>query len=209
MIPNGTADDVAGIYDINIIENYATPEQKDEYENLLNQYKTKLYQADAANIMANATENPECADDFDYELFNYYIDIYNQIEAANGCVSIDDYNGDAANDSEWLQAMVQSGQFTIEEIKRDKETSEIDFNTASVSSESSIAYTPTTQIDNRALAKAEAAYEHKLKQIDKKDKMFDLDLSKLETERTALTTEYESVKKVIEDNIDRTFGIFS
>ena len=34
-------------------------------------------------------------------------------------------------------------------------------------------------------------------------------LSKLETERTALTTEYGSVKKVIEDNIDRTFGIFS
>ena len=48
-----------------------------------------------------------------------------------------------------------------------------------------------------------------LKKIDKKDKKFDLDLSKLETERTALTTEYESVKKVIEDNVDRTFGIFS
>ena len=48
-----------------------------------------------------------------------------------------------------------------------------------------------------------------MKQIDKKDQMFDMDLSKLETERTALTTEYESVKKVIEDNIDRTFGIFS
>ena len=39
------------------------------------------------------------------------------------------------------------------------------------------------------------------------DKM--LELSKLETERTALTTEYDSVKKVISDNIERTFGIFS
>ena len=48
-----------------------------------------------------------------------------------------------------------------------------------------------------------------VKQIDKKDQKFDLDLSKLETERTALTTEYESVKKVIQDNVDRTFGIFS
>ena len=64
-------------------------------------------------------------------------------------------------------------------------------------------------IDNRALAKAEAEYEHTLKQIDKKDQKFDLDLSKLETERKALTTEYESVKKVIQENIDRTFGIFS
>ena len=34
-------------------------------------------------------------------------------------------------------------------------------------------------------------------------------LSKLETERNALKTEYDSVKKVVEDNIERTFGIFS
>ena len=47
------------------------------------------------------------------------------------------------------------------------------------------------------------------KQIDKKDKQFDMDLNRLETERTALTTEYDSVKKVIQDNIERTFGIFS
>ena len=60
-----------------------------------------------------------------------------------------------------------------------------------------------------AVAKAEAKYEHDLKQINQKDKQFDLSLSKLETERTALTTEYESVKKVIEENIERTFGIFS
>ena len=59
------------------------------------------------------------------------------------------------------------------------------------------------------LAKAEAKYEHDLKLIDKKDKQYDLSLSKLETERSALTTEYDSVKKVIEDNIERTFGIFS
>ena len=48
-----------------------------------------------------------------------------------------------------------------------------------------------------------------MKDINMKDKKFDMDLSKLETERTALTTEYESVKKVITDNIQRTFGIFS
>ena len=35
-----------------------------------------------------------------------------------------------------------------------------------------------------------------------------MDLSKLEAKRAALTTEYESDKKVIEDNIERTFGIF-
>ena len=42
-----------------------------------------------------------------------------------------------------------------------------------------------------------------------KDKKYDMELSKLETEREALKTEYDSVKKVISDNIERTFGIFS
>ena len=91
----------------------------------------------------------------------------------------------------------------------DSKTGKVELDTTSPSSDTCLAYTPTSTIDNRALAKAEAEYEHKMKQIDKKDQQFDLDLSKLETERTALTTEYESVKKVIEDNVDRTFGIFS
>ena len=48
-----------------------------------------------------------------------------------------------------------------------------------------------------------------MRKINDKDEEYDLTLSKLDTERQALTTEYESVKKVIEDNIDRTFKIFS
>ena len=45
--------------------------------------------------------------------------------------------------------------------------------------------------------------------MDAKDKKYDMELSKLETEREALKTEYDSVKKVASDNIERTFGIFS
>ena len=60
-----------------------------------------------------------------------------------------------------------------------------------------------------AYAKAEAEYEYETKKIDAKDKKYDNELSKLETEREALKTEYDSVKKVISDNIERTFGIFS
>ena len=59
------------------------------------------------------------------------------------------------------------------------------------------------------MRKAEAKYEHNLSKINAQDKKYDLSLSKLETERTALTTQYDSLKKVIDDNIERTFGIFS
>ena len=195
-------------------------EDWEKYDKTLAAYKKSLYSKYAADINEKLYElNGEIApnekEDFDTELFNYYVEIYNQIESVKdegGCVSIQDFdgfNGDAANDNEWLQAMVQCGQITIEIIEKDKTTGEIDLDTTAVSSDISLSNTPTSQIDNRALAKAEAEYEHKLKQIDKKDKQYDLELSKLETERSALTTEYDSVKKVIQDNIERTFGIFS
>ena len=79
----------------------------------------------------------------------------------------------------------------------------------SVASDDRLAYTATTQIDKVAMAKAEAEYEHEMKVIDRKEQKIDLELKKIETERTAITKEYDSIKKVSDDNIDRTFGIFS
>ena len=196
------------IYDRNSVSD----ENLDEYNTTLAAFKNELYKRNAANICANINKDSGLAEEIDTSLFQYYVGIYNQIKFCGGCVSIEEYSGDhgdAANDTEWLQRMVQGGQFSIEVISENKSTGDIEMDATSPSSDSCLAYTTTSSIDNRALAKAEAKYEYELKQIDKKDQKFDLELSKLETERTALTTEYESVKKVIDDNIERTFGIFS
>ena len=152
--------------------------------------------------------------DEDEEMYKYYMSIFNQIQASGGCVSIADYGDKAANDSEWLKKMVESGVFvisTVEEIDEDDDGKKdyAKFSATSPSSDTNLAYTTTSEIDSTALKKAEAKYENDMRKINQKDKQFDLDLSKLETERTALTTQYDSIKKVIEDNIDRTFGIFS
>ena len=185
-------------------------EKLKEYEETMAAYRNLLYKECAEDVYRAATGNePE---DFRSNLFDYYVNIFRQIKAHNGCIPISDYDGmagDAAHDSDWLQSMVKCGKLSIETYKIDEKTGELNLNGTSVASDSALEYTTTTTIDSRAAAKAEAEYEHKLKDIDKKDKQFDLSLSKLETERTALTTEYDSVKKVIEDNIDRTFGIFS
>lgn len=200
------------IYDTNTLMSSDDTEKIEEYNTTLNSYRKELYKQNSAAIYAEANQDSSLAENFNNSLFTYYVNIYNQIKACGGCVSINDYdgpNGDAANNTEWLQNMVKSGQFSIEIVSEDPSTGEVLLNQTSPGSDSCLTYTQTSTIDNRALAKAEAEYNHKLKQIDKKDEKFDLDLSKLETERSALTTEYESVKKVIEDNIDRTFGIFS
>lgn len=203
------------IYDESVVQN----DKKEDYKDALAAYRKELYRQFAHQIDIQlhnnngvVDESNPAEDDYNMSLFNYYVSIYNQIELCGGCVSISDYNGlngDAANDTDWLQSMVQCGQFSIEIIDTDPKTGKVSFDSTSPSSDSCLAYTTTTLIDKRALAKAEAEYEHTLKDIDKKDQKFDLDLSKLETERNALTTEYESVQKVIEENIERTFGIFS
>ena len=143
-----------------------------------------------------------------------YVSYFEQIQANGGrYVSISEFNGingigNANSDGDWLQDMTKAGKLTIDVTTFDGKGN-FKLASTSVATEASLEYTTTTTIDKAAYAKAEAEYEHKMKEINQKDKKFDMDLSKLETERTALKTEYDSVKKVIQDNIERTFGIFS
>lgn len=192
-------------------------ETLDSYEGLENSYRYTLYQQYAKEIFTSNGDDGEqigAEIDFDQNDFNYYVRMYQEISASgDSYVAISEFNGiegmngEAATDSEWLKKMLESGRFTIETVKSDAKGTT--FTTTSPTTDSYLNYTTTTTIDKKAMAKAEAEYEHATKQIDQKDKKFDMDLSKLETERTALTTEYDSVKKVVSDNIERTFGIFS
>ena len=190
----------------------AFKEALDEYEGLEKSYRYKLYQQNAEKVY-NKQYGEEGEGYFDQDDFNYYVRMYNEIQQAGGCVSIDEFNGplngDASTDGDWLKNQLSSGKFSISIVNTDKKNGDISFSTTSTATDSSLTETTTSTIDKKALAKAEAEYEHESKKIDQKDKKYDMELSKLETEREALKTEYESVKKVASDNIERTFGIFS
>ena len=156
------------IYDGNSVN----PEEVDKYEETLSAYRRELYRTHSGEVYAKAAEDESLAEEFNTPLFNYFVNIYNQIKASNGCVSVADYNGmdgDAANDTDWLQAMIECGEFTIETVKTDKKTGEVSFNGTSPSSDSSLTYTEATRIDKTALAKAEAKYDNTLRDINKKD----------------------------------------
>ena len=58
-------------------------------------------------------------------------------------------------------------------------------------------------------AAAEATYKKESDRIQTIDKKLELKLDQLESERSAIQTEIDSVKKVIEDNIEATFNKFS
>ena len=136
--------------------------------------------------------------------FNYYVRLFEEIQNCGGCVSISSVAGDEDTGNEWFNMMVNSGQMLIDMWTDNR----VGWKETSVATCTNNNYLQEVA-DTVELKKAEAEYEHDMKIINDKDKKFDQDLAKLETERNALKTEYDSVKKVKEDNIERTFGIFS
>ena len=138
--------------------------------------------------------------------FNYWVNMFEAIENAGGCQVIDPQyeSGDSGN--QWLNNMVAAGQITIMVYGETGHKNE--WSDTSVATSTNKNYLQDQQ-DEAAIKKAEVEYQHELDLINRKDTKFDTELSKLETERSALKTEMDSIKTVRDDNVDRTFGIFS
>ena len=59
--------------------------------------------------------------------------------------------------------------------------------------------------DEETRNKAEAYWNTEMKKIQRKEKILDQELTKLQTEYSSLTTDYESVKSIISQNVSRSF----
>lgn len=96
------------------------------------------------------------------------------------------------------KADVPSGQTTDSALS-------VEFKNTAWSSISSIQDKYYTEDD----AAAKADYEAKTLTLSNQDKMLDLELNKIQTQHKAIETEYDSVKKVIEKNIEVSYKIFA
>lgn len=107
-----------------------------------------------------------------------------------------------------LYEMIESGQFYLE---GDVKTVGADGVETYVKGEVSVSSTTQLAIesDDKDLAVAEAEYNAATAKINKKEKLLDNDIKNLDTEHSALSTEYDSVKSLIGDNIDKSFQLFS
>ena len=122
----------------------------------------------------------------------WYTNMFNRMKSGYKTIE----NG-LASSSEWLQFALESGLVTMEQVDKSYSWKSLDYKTCS---------NITEQTDNsEAVSKAEAEYNRAMKDIDAKDSMYDIQLKNIDTEHTALQTEYDSVKSVISKNIDRTF----
>jgi hypothetical protein len=106
--------------------------------------------------------------------------------------------------------LINSGLVTLVSAKTDgtfanEEDDDFDLYETSVSTNTGLQEVS----DESELKKAEAKYEADMKKIDRKDSKYDSDLAALETERTAIKDEMDTLKTVAKDNVERTFKIFS
>lgn len=133
----------------------------------------------------------------------YYSNVYDEI-AKSGY----DAPGDAnMSDSSWLESQVESGSiylYTYDNTGGTKGTGDwanVSWNAGDSSIEEVADTTGTTA--------AEAEYNAKLDGIQSQDKKFDMELQAINTEHQALQTEIDSVKKVINKNIETSYKTFN
>ncbi len=107
---------------------------------------------------------------------------------------------------DWLYDALKEGIITMERVNSADSSEFKKLNWQS------IIYTNATDIveteDNEKIARAEAKYQAAMETIDIKDKKFQMELKKLDTEHNALLTEYDSIKSAMEANTQRSFKAF-
>ena len=109
--------------------------------------------------------------------------------------------------SNYLQECLRNGLYSINSYTDNKEalTNEDKWSTVSWDSLSQITDENYDDDDDAASAK----YKRLQQQIETKDKKLEMELDNIETQRSAVTTEVDSVDKVIQDNVEKTFKTFA
>ena len=177
--------------------------------------KKKAYEQFRKELMSKASEeifealaskcNKENAE-WDQNEFNHYTQLWDAIEEAGGCTVIEPQYEGGDSGTAWFKNAVESGNVTIRGYNESGHAGEWSDTSFATSTNSNY----LQEVNDKSMEKkAEAKYEHELDKINDKDTKFDTELKNLETERTAITTEIDSIKKVEQDNTDRTFKIFS
>lgn len=138
--------------------------------------------------------------------FQYYLNLWQQIHDAGGCEVMDPRYASGTEGVEWLNNMISAGLLSIYMFNPGSSSHGFELTTIATSYGDNY----LQEVDDEAkIKKAEVEYEHELDVINRKDTKFDTQLKKLETEENACKTEIDSLKKVKDDNIDRTFNLFS
>lgn len=132
-------------------------------------------------------------------------------EGASQSVSLVDDKGNeyiilpALNNTEFFQNALREGSLILEKFQKSDHGQVGSWDTVTIGANPIIQDKLNTADD----AKAQAEYDTKTAIINTQDKQLDIELRQIETQQKACDNEYESVKKLLDKNIDRSFKIFT
>lgn len=201
---------------------YLDPPAKPEFETSYNdKEKTQWYTnlwfmmngSDTANVVKTITLSYNNSEEY---VFTIEGDQEPKKSATGGKGNYEIFDDNLYTSADWLQFALEHGMVTLRKAEFFI-PSENSGKASTLQGEgitwNSIPYTNASNItsvdDEVKIAIAEVKYKNTLKEIENKDKKYDQDLKKLETEHTALQTEYDSVKEVVSKNVERSFKAFS
>ncbi len=105
------------------------------------------------------------------------------------------------SNSQVLQNYIKNGAVFLINTENSQDGISMDI----LQSDTKMEYVLDTSDDAEALSK----YEYETAAVSRSDNQLDLELQQLETQHAAVLKEYDSVKEVINNNVDRTFNLFS
>ena len=144
-------------------------------------------------------------DEKESKMMDYFDSLFKMI-AENGWVYDENVNNTANKEESknYLNAMLQNNMYFVTEVDTLDGT---DFNYATklATNVSKIFVVYDEDAQNTALSQ----YEAEKAEISSKEKQVDIRMNKLETEQDAIKTELDSLKKIIDDNVQATFKIFT
>lgn len=149
---------------------------------------------------SNSLDNLKTSADPENAAYVKYLSNIFQKMASNGYYTENDPSK-TLKDNKWFEQQLREGNLLLEYYS----TTDRKFVSTSIDSDSSIQEVE----DDREIALIERQYQNNLDDLEAKDNRFDLELRKLDTEHSALQTEYDAVKNVIDKNVEKSFTIFS
>lgn len=104
-----------------------------------------------------------------------------------------------AHSAEWIKFALESGLVSMEQVDVKRQWVSTMYSNCSNITESQV------DVD---ITVAEAEYNKTMNEIEAKDKRYDIELKNIDTEHQSLQTEYETIKSVIDKNVERNFKMF-
>ena len=129
---------------------------------------------------------------------DFYNMLYNQLCMNGACT--DENIREKVTDQNYLSNALKNGQLFISTLNTDGY-----FYQGHYTASAHIAEVT----DNDAIAQAEAEYNVKKSKLSYKEQTLELKMKNIDTELSALTTEYDTVKNLISKNVEKVFTMFS